>query len=324
VLAVGPPPGADGGGTAVIDGYEPREDEAVYLPWIWADPDYFDLLGLPLLRGRGFGEADRPDSPPVVVINESLVARYFGTADPIGRRVRVVDGSTGEGGVATTELEIVGVVPDVRVSLQDAPGPLIYRAYRQGSAIPSTVVVRTKGDPTSVVPRLQQAVQELDAAVPIIGATTVTRKVTDELGPGRAMVAFVGALGALGLGLAGLGLYAVVAFAVSRRAREIGIRRALGAQRPSVLWTLSKDVAALMAGALTVGLGLAWLLVGQLATVVANLGEAEGVNLNSAPSADVVAFGLVAGIMGAVALTATLVPAWRASGRTPNEVLREL
>jgi ABC-type antimicrobial peptide transport system permease subunit len=223
-----------------------------------------------------------------------------------------------------TELEVIGLVPDVRTSLQDPPGPLIYRSYRQGSATPSTVIVRTAGNPASLLPPLQRAVRDLDASVPIIAATTLNQRVADELGVGRTVVVLLGTLGVLGLGLASLGLYAVVSFAVSRRSREIGIRTALGARRVDVIWTLSKDVAALMAVALAVGLGLTSLLVRFLGTLVSNLGQAEGVNLNAAPAADPVAFVLVALIMAAVGLAAALVPAWRASGRGPHAALRDL
>jgi len=249
-LTVDPPPGADGGGAVTIDGYEPIEGESTYLPWIWAGPEYFDAMGIPLLRGRGFSEADRLDAPRVALVNESLARRYFGTSDPVGRRLRVSEGSGSvEGSVALTELEVIGVVPDVRTSLQDPPGPLIYRSYRQGSVPPSTVLVRTAGNPANLVLPLQQAVRELDASVPVIRAATLRQRVDDELGVGRTVVAVLGALGVLGLGLASLGLFAVVSFAVSRRSREIGIRTALGARRSGVIWTLSKDTAGLMAGA---------------------------------------------------------------------------
>jgi predicted permease len=323
-LMVGSPPGSDGGGPADVDGYEPTEGESTYLPWIWAGPEYFDALGIPLLRGRGFSEADRLDTPPVALVNESFARRYFGTSDPVGRRLSVSEGPGPGGSSVMTELEVIGLVPDVRTSLQDPPGPLIYRSYRQGSATPSTVIVRTAGNPASLLPPLQRAVRDLDASVPIIAATTLNQRVADELGVGRTVVVLLGTLGVLGLGLASLGLYAVVSFAVSRRSREIGIRTALGARRVDVIWTLSKDVAALMAVALAVGLGLTSLLVRFLGTLVSNLGQAEGVNLNAAPAADPVAFVLVALIMAAVGLAAALVPAWRASGRGPHAALRDL
>jgi predicted permease len=324
-LTVDPPPRSDGGGAVIVDGYEPIEGESTYLPWIWAGPEYFDAMGIPLLRGRGFSEADRLDAPRVALVNESLARRYFGTSDPMGRRLRVSEGSGSvEGGVALTELEVIGVVPDVRTSLQDPPGPLIYRSYRQGSVPPSTVLVRTAGNPANLVLPLQRAVRELDASVPVIRAATLSQRVEDELGVGPTVVALLGALGLLGFGLASLGLIAVVSFAVSRRSREIGIRTALGARRGGVIWTLSKDTAGLMAGSLAVGLGLAWLIVGSLGTLVSNLGQAESVNLNAAPAADPVAFALVALIMLAVGLGATLFPAWRATGSRPQAVLREL
>jgi predicted permease len=324
-LMVGPPPGANGAGLAIVDGYQPIEGESTYLPWIWVGPEYFDAVGIPLLRGRGFGEVDRLDTPPVALVNESLARRYFGTSDPVGRRLSVSEGSGSvEGSVGVTELEVIGVVPDVRTSLQEPPGPMIYRSFLQGAATPSTVLVRTSGDPASLVLPLQWAVRDLDASIPIIRATTLSQRVTDELGMQRAVVALLGVLGALGLGLASLGLYAVVAFTVSRRSREIGIRTALGAQRTKVIWALSKDITALMAGALAVGLCLSWLLVRILGTLVSNLGQAESVNLNAAPTADPMAFAVVALIMAAVGLAATLFPAWHATGSRPHAVLRDL
>jgi putative ABC transport system permease protein len=324
-LTVGPPPGWNGGGVPIIDGYEPIEGESSYLPWIWVGPEYFAALGIPLLRGRSFSESDRYDTPPMAVINESLARRYFGTSNPVGQRLRVSEGSgSGDGGAAATELEVIGVVPDVRTSLQDPPGPLMYRSYRQGPATPSTVLVRTAGDPASLLLPMRRAVREVDESVPIITATTLSERVADELGAGRTLVALLGALGVLGLGLASLGLYAVVSYAVSRRSREIGIRTALGAPRPMVIWTLLKDVARLVAVGLTVGLGLAWVAVQSLGTLVSNLGQAESVNLNAAPAPDPVAFALVALVMAVVGLAATVFPAWRATGSRPHAVLRDL
>jgi hypothetical protein len=279
-----------------------------------------------LLRGRGFSEADRFDTPRVAVVNESLARRYFGTSDPVGRRLSVSNGSGSvEGSATMTELEVIGVVPDVRTSLQEPPGPLVYRPYRQGPAPPSTVLVRAAGHPASFLLPMQRAIRDLDASVPIITATTLSQRVADELGVQRSLVALVGALGVLGLGLASLGLYAVVSFSISRRSREIGIRTALGARRSEVIWTLSKDVARLMTGALAIGLGLAWLVVRTLGTLVSDLGqEAEGVSLTSAPAPDAVAFVLVALIMAAMGLVAMLFPAWRATGSRTHAVLRDL
>ncbi len=324
-LTVGPPTGWDGSGVPIVDGYQPVDGEGSYLPWIWAGPEYFEVLGIPLLRGRAFSDADRADTPRVAIINESLARRYFGTSDPVGRRLSVSEGpQSGDSDVSATDFEIVGVVPDVRTSLADPPGPLMYRAYRQGPASPTTVLVRTKGDPASLLRPMRDAVRELDEAVPVISATTLSKQVARELGAGRTLVSLLGALGVLGLGLASLGLFAVVSFAVSRRSREIGIRTALGARRAGVIWTLSKGMATQLAIGLAVGLALAWLAVGSLGTVVANLGQAEGVNLNSAPAPDALAFGVVALVMAGVGLAATLLPAWRATRRSPHTVLRDL
>ncbi len=314
---VAPPPGTHGGSAAIIDGYEPVEGESLYLPWVWAGPDDFRVLGIPLVRGRGFADADGADAPPVVVVNERFVRRYFGDAEPLGRRLRL----SADPGAPT--FEVVGVVADVRLSLQDAPEPLVYRARAQGTAPLSTVVVRTSGDPAALVGPLRQAVRELDPAVPIVEAATLRGRLAADMAAQRSVVALVGALGVLGLVLASLGLYAVMAFAVSRRRREIGIRTALGARRGTVLRTLSRDVVGMMSASLAVGLGLAWLLVRSLGGMVSSMGEAEGVNLTAAPSVDAGALALVALLMAAVGLTATLLPAWRAAGGSPQDVLRD-
>jgi putative ABC transport system permease protein len=323
-LTVGPPTSWDGAGVPIVDGAPPVEGESSQVPWIWAGPGYFTVLGVPLLRGRTFDDADRFDTPRVAVINQSLARRYFGTSDPVGQRLSIAEGAgPQDGGVAATDFEVIGVVPDMRTSLLDPPGPLMYRSWRQGPAIPSTILVRTRADPASLLRPMRQAVRELDDVVPIVTATTLSEQVARELGTARTLVSLLGALGVLGLGLASLGLFAVVSFAVSHRSREIAIRTALGARRAGIIWALSKDVATQMAIGLTVGLALAWLAVRSLGTLVSGLGRAEGVNLNTAPAPDAMALSLVALVMAAVAFAAMFLPAWRATGSAPNAVLRE-
>jgi putative ABC transport system permease protein len=137
------------------------------------------------------------------------------------------------------------------------------------------------------------------------------------LGQSRAAGAVLGGLGALGLALASLGLYAVMAFGVSRRAREIGIRRALGAQRTHVIWTVSRNVATLIGVGLTLGLGLGWLSVQGLAMV--------GTSLTlSVPSVEPLTFGLVTALLAAVGLAAAFFPARRAAKADPLVALRHL
>lgn len=153
-----------------------------------------------------------------------------------------------------TEVEVVGVVPDVRTSVSEPPVPLFYRSTVQEGAPTPTVIVRTTGAPSGLLLPMQRALREVDRGLPVIASMTMTQRVDDSLAAARVAGRFLGGLGLLGLALASVGLYAVVAFAVSRRSLEIGIRMALGAQRRQVVWTLSRDVAQLLAFGVTLGL----------------------------------------------------------------------
>ncbi len=192
-------------------------------------------------------------------------------------------------------------------------------------AITSTVLVRTTADPASLLRPMLQAVRDLDDALPVITAKTMTQHVSDSLGPlRRGIGSLLGPLSALGLGLASLGLYVVVSFAVLRRSREIGIRMTLGARPPRVIWVLSKSVAKLLGVGVTLGLALSWLVVLGLGALHSSLDQQESVGLASAPAADPMTFALVMLVMAAVGLAATFFPAWRATRANPLVALRDL
>jgi predicted permease len=323
-LASGPPIAAAGQRNLSIDGYDPPDDEPVNARWSWAGPGYFETLGLPLLYGRSFTAFDDPDSRAVVVISEGMARRYFGTADAVGRRFRFARGpAVGEDARSGIEVEVIGIVPDVRTSPLEGPDPRFYRSVVQAGGPMSTVIVRTSLDPASLLQPMQRALYELDASLPVIGTGTLAQYVEDSLGAGRVVGNSLAALGLLGLGLASLGLYAVVAFAVSRRSLEVGIRMALGAQRTQVIWTLSSDVAKLVGAGVTIGLMLSWMAVLGLGVLFASLSEAPNIDI-SRPSANAATFGVVALLMLAVGLTATILPARRAASADPLVALRHL
>jgi predicted permease len=323
--AAGPPLQWQTSAELDIDGYEPADEEMTRVGSIWAGPRYFETLQIPVLHGRTFNDFDRPETPAVSVINERMARRYFGTPNAVGRRFRVgrasgatVDEPPGVG------FEVIGVVADTLMS-PDADAqlwPMFYRSFDQAGAPTPTVVVRTTLDPASLLPPMRQALGDLGVGLPVISARTMSQHVAESLGQARALGSVLGGLGALGLGLAGLGLYAIVAFAVSRRAREIGIRMALGARRTQVIWTVSRNVAALLAVGLTLGLGLSWLSVRASAAMSSSLSQGS-VNLNE-PIADGMTYVLVTVLMVAVGVVATLFPARRAAQADPLEALREL
>ena len=317
-LAAGPPTGGLDGPFSTteldIDGYAPADGEFIWGQWTWAGPRYFETLGLSPLYGRTFTQFDRPETPGVTVINERMARRYFGTSNAVGRRFHMVDRAADDAAPGV-ELEVIGVVPDTRTWVLREPLPAFYRSSSQAAT--PTVVARTTLDPVSLLPLMRQTLRDLGGALPVLRARTMPDHVAAALGQSRAAGTFLGGLGALGLGLASLGLYAVMAFGVSRRAREIGIRRALGAHQTHVIWTVSRNVATLVGVGVTIGLGLAWLSVRGVAAV------ATGLTL-SVPTPDLRTFALVTALMVAVGLAAAFFPARRAAQADPLIALREL
>jgi putative ABC transport system permease protein len=197
------------------------------------------------------------------------------------------------------------------------PLPSFYRSSSQGDGLTPTVVARTALDPVSLLPLMRQTLRDLGGELPVLRARTMPEHVAAALGQSRAAGAFLSGLGALGLGLASLGLYAVIAFGVSRQAREIGIRRALGAGRTHVVWTVSRSVATLLGVGLTIGLGLAWASVRGVAAI------ATSVTL-TVPAIDLMTFGAVSALLGTVGLAAGFFPARRAAKADPLVALRHL
>ena len=325
VLANGAPVGGFLGVRAVaVEGYQPGPEEVVQAQWAWAGPGYFETTGIPTLYGRTFTDFDRAGTRVVAVVNERFSIRYFGTPDAVGRRFRMADAPGARVEARSgPELEVVGVVRDTRTSLLDEPGPLFYRSYLQGPAQTPTVIVRTSMNPSTVLQPMQRVLRELDPGLPVMAAATLDQHVKDSLGMPRAASRMLTALGGLGLALACVGLYAVVAFAVSKRTLEIGIRMALGARRSQVVWTLTRDVATLLATGLGLGLALSWLAIQALGALFVDLSEAPNIDIGR-PVADAATLAVVMTIMGVVGLAATLLPARRATRAEPLSALRHL
>ncbi len=197
----------------------------------WADPGYFETLGIPRLFGRGFDERDAPGSPEAAVVSETFARQFFGTPNALGKRFRFEEADT-------KPVEIVGVVGDTRnIDLvSEAPQPFYYRSARQAGLMPAAIVARVSRNEAELAGLMQQEVRRLHPELTVIAAETMVQRQRKDLLPFRIGILSLGGLGALGLTLAGVGLYAVVAFAVARRSREIGIRIALGAQPGSLTW----------------------------------------------------------------------------------------
>jgi len=286
---------------------------------IWAGPGFFDALRIPILYGRAIDERDRRDTPRVAVISETMARQHFGsvnTASAVGRRFRF-EPDTG------AWFEVIGVArdtgtADLQGDLVDPTPQLFYRSFTQSDLSPTTVLARTSLHAAGLADAMQREMRALNVALPVISVKTMAQYLEDSLLAPKAVATFLGGLGALGLCLAGIGLYAVVAFAVSRRSREIGIRMALGARSQQVVWTVAREVAVLVGVGTGVGLFLSVLAILALRAVSA---PAPGISLYR-PTADPVALISIAAFMAAGGLAAASLPAWRAARMDPLVALR--
>jgi predicted permease len=268
-------------------------------------PDYFEAMGIPLVRGRGFDvRAAAVGAQGVVVINEMMARKFWPGQDPVGRTLRV-----GKGGPT---VEIVGVARDIKYySPGESPRPFVYRAFPQTYAPYMTVHVRAAGDPRALYNVVRREAEALDPGVAVTGLTTLAEMRQATLFAGRAMALVSGAFGLLALVLAAVGLYGVMSYAVSRRTREIGIRVALGARRADVL-------------RIVVGQGMALTLVGVGVGLAASLALTRLLSsrLFGVSATDPATYAAAALFLATVALLACYVPARRAMRVSPLEALR--
>jgi predicted permease len=287
-----------------VEGYRRREGEDMEFHYSVVGPRYFETMEVPLVRGRGFTDADRPGAPAVVVVNEAFAKRFWGDADPIGKRIS-------RGGESGPWMEVVGIARDGKyVSITESPRPFVYYPQLQ---MPDgiTMHVRTTGNPRQLLAAARREVGTVAPTWMIERPQTLEKHVGASLLPQRIAAGLLGAFGMVALLLAAVGLYGVVAFAVAQRTREIGIRVALGAQGGEVLGLMLRQ------GMMLAGIGL---LVGvPLAFVVARLVSGF---LVGAGAADPVVFVGAAGLLAVVTLIASYVPARRASRVDPMAALR--
>ncbi len=267
--------------------------------------DYFKTLGQPLLRGRNFLPSDDAKAPSVIIINQSLASRYWRGADPVGLRVTFDEGKTW----AT----IIGIVADTREQIDAAPVEEIYaplRAIRGVNA--ATVLVRTSAAPSALMQDLREAIRRVDPQQPVTSIETIEQVRDNSLAPRRLVATLLGLFAVLALTITAAGIGGVLAFSVSQRTNEIGIRMALGASRGAVLWMILREGLALVAVGLAVGTAAA-LLLGRLATSVL-----YGVE----PGDPATLVGVIVVLMG-VAAAACLLPARRATSINPLLALRQ-
>jgi predicted permease len=288
-------------------GYQPGPGEELAVPSSFVGADYFETMRTALRRGRGFTSRDVPGTRPVVVVNEAFVRRFWPGREGLGERL-VLPWKDGE-----VEMEVIGVARDGKyASLGEEPTPYIFYPHRQLYRSQMAVVVRTQGDPTAVLPQLRRQVAALDATLPVYDVKTLVAHLGTALFPARAAATLLGLTGALAVVLAAIGLYGVLAYLVTLRTREIGVRMALGASREDVV-RLVVGRGLRLAGA---GLAIGLVLAGSVTRFAAFL-------LYGTSPLDPATFGAVAVLLLGVALAAAWRPARRAAGVEPLVALRE-
>ena len=302
----------DGGATdrlIEIEGYVPRDtSDMPDAQNRQTTPGWFDAMGIPLLRGRLMERSDDDKAPRVLVVNEAFAKRFFSDGDAIGKRIRL--------GKLTAEFPwatIVGVVGDVRgFALDEPPQPTMYWPVAQIRATPSlAIVVRTQGDPVAVSSTVRDAIAQIDQAQPIYDIQTLDQLVAKSLDQRRFTLTLMVLFGVIALVLSAIGIYGVMAFAVTQRTQEIGIRMALGASAVDVL-------------KMVVGSGMFLALIGVAVGLIGAFGLTRLMAslLFGVSPTDLVTFGLVTVGLLIVALLACYIPARRATKVDPLVALR--
>jgi putative ABC transport system permease protein len=276
-------------------------------------PAYFTTLGISVLRGRGFEEGDRGERPTVILVNNAFVDRYFAGQSPLGRSVN----GHFFGRTVFSGAEVIGVVDDVRyfgvdmpsepevyVDIDQLPGQTVHRAR---------VAVRTDGDPSDVVGNVRTILRQLDPELRLDGIATMDEIVarSQAVARPRLYALLVGAFATLAVVLAATGLYALMAYSVTERTQEIGIRMALGARDTEVLNYFLKRGAAIALVGLAIGGGVAVWITRYLEKMLFQLSPL-----------DPTTFLIVSAVIGTTAIAASLIPAYRASRVDPLIALR--
>jgi predicted permease len=307
-LASALPGASDGNWTFAVEGksYE-REQDYPSASRVAVLPGYFQALGLQILDGRDLNSLDRTGTLPVVVVNRAFARKYFPNEGALGRRIRLGDGQSQQ-----PWLTIVGVVPDAfPAQLNDDRAEGMYVPFAQHPQRFMSIVARTLGEPMTITNAVRDAVASVDSDVPIYFTRTLRNAIAAETWFYRVFGVLFMLFGLIALLLAAIGLYAVMAFSVSQRTREVGIRMAIGAQARDVLGMILRQGLLQVTMGMVLGLGLA-LGVSQFLSII----------LFDVQPRDPVIFGAIVIVLSLTAMVACLVPARRATAVHPLEALR--
>jgi hypothetical protein len=288
------------------------------VPALIVYPKYFAIMGIPILKGRDFTEDDlRPGAARAVLVNEAFVRQFVGGRDPLGTGHGLIEPAA-RPQASALPVNIIGVVKDSRYpALRQAAAPTVYQPFLQANTGFGNMVlhVRAVGSGGDIVGRIRDAVQAVDPVVPLFDIHTLADEVDAALLRERLIATLSGVFGFMALALVGIGLYGLLAFNVSRRTVEIGIRMALGAAPEALRWMIARQALAVVLAGLALGVPAAW-IAGRLASRQITM-LLFGLTPTDAPT---MAAAIV--LLLAVGITAGWLPARRAARIDPNVALR--
>jgi macrolide transport system ATP-binding/permease protein len=282
-----------------IDGYTSRPNEEINITYNTVAPRYFETMKIGLAEGREFTAMDTPDSPIVLIISESMARRYWPNGGALGGKVRF----------GKDQAEVVGIAKDIKYAqLAEPPRPHMYFPLTQRFTSAVVLHVRSEAPPSTVLASIRSVVRGLDANLPIYDARTVEEHMQTAVFAQKMGANLLGAMGLLALVLAAVGLYGVIAYAVSQRTQEMGIRLALGAAPRDLLRMVLRHGLLLTAIGLAIGLTLSFAVSGLMRSLLPGIAPRDPLTF--------------AGVPLAIAAAAALIPARRAGAVDPVVALR--
>jgi predicted permease len=291
--------------TLGVEGYIPRDKEEIVINYSTVGPKYFETMGIPVRQGREYNDRDTLESPRVVIINEAMAKRYWPKGNALGSHVRL----------GQNLAEVIAVVADSKYSsINERPLPQLFMPLARAELGTLRLFVRTTGTPGPMVAEIRNAIHGLDASLPVYDARTLTEHMQVAVFAQKMAANLLGAMGVLALLLAAIGLYGVMAYAVSQRTQELGIRLALGASPGSLLNMIVGQGMKLTTIGLAIGLVLALAAFGSIGAVRSLL---PGIS-----PLDPITFVAVPIVLGLIALLASWIPGRRAGKVDPLVALR--
>lgn len=292
-------------GGAYSDEFEPQSDSDSRVEATLVTPGYFETVGIPLVRGRGFEPTDREGAPKVAVVNETFARHFFGDASPVGKRF-------GQDDEKTQEFEIVGMVGDLTYHhFREETPRYVYFPVMQTVDYLSSLEILTAGDPAVIASQVRRTIEQAEPNLPILEVKTLADQVHLSLRQDQSISRLTGFFGLLALLLASIGLYGIMAYGVVQRTNEIGIRVALGAHRTKVLWLVFREGLILVALGIALGIPTALGAAQFLSSLLFGLSAWDPMTIAGATM-----------VLLLVAISAGYLPARRATRLDPVRALR--